>query len=74
METIRSRKRLLDFAPNFYSGIASVLMPRKNSKRMCETIKERKVNDGLYEDWLAVGNDIRTAMTKFNTEVSWQRK
>lgn len=73
METIRSRKSFLDFVPNFYSGIASVLMPRR-SKRMCEAIKERKANDGLYEDWLAVGNDIKTAMNKFNTEVLWQRK
>lgn len=73
METIRSRKRFLDFAPNFYSGIASVLMPGR-SKRMREALKERKTNDGLYEDWLAVGSDIRTAMNKFNTEVSWQRR
>ncbi len=73
METIRSRKGILDFVPNFYSGIASVLMPGR-SRRMGEAIKERKANDGLYEDWLAVGNDIKAAMNKFNTEVLWQRK
>ena len=33
-----------------------------------------KQNDGLYEDWKAVGNDLRCAISKFDTELKWQRK
>ena len=31
-------------------------------------------DDGLYEDWRAVGNDLQVAMGKIKTEMTWQRK
>lgn len=74
MGMIRNTKTILDYAPNFYSGIASVLMPRKKYKQLCELVKSMKQEDGLYEDWRAVGNDLRSAMNKFNAEMAWQRK
>lgn len=74
MGKIRNTKNILDFAPNFYSGIASLLTPTRRYKQLCELVKSMKQEDGLYEDWRAVGNDLRNAMNKFNTEVAWQRK
>ena len=74
MERIRSTKRILDFAPNFYSGVSSVLTPGRKSRQLRKVVLSMKQNDGLYEDWKAVGNDLRCAMSKFDTELKWQRK
>ena len=74
MEKIRSTKRILDYAPNFRSGVASVLNPGRKSKQLHKVVLSMKQNDGIYEDWRAVGNDLRVAINKFQTEMSWQRK
>lgn len=74
MERIRTTKGILDFAPNFYSGVASVLTPGRKSRQIRKVILSMKQNEGLYEDWKAVGNDLRRAMSKFDTEMKWQRK
>ena len=62
MEKIRSTKKILDFAPNFYSGVASVLTPGRKSSQLRKNIKSMRQDDGLYEDWRAVGNDLQVAM------------
>lgn len=64
MEKIRSTKKILDFAPNFYSGVASVLTPGRKSCQLRKIIKSMRQDDGLYEDWRAVGNDLQVAMGK----------
>lgn len=64
MEKIRSTKKILDFAPNFYSGVASVLTPGRKSSQLRKIIKSMRQDDGLYEDWRAVGNDLQVAMGK----------
>lgn len=74
MERIRSAKRILDYAPNFRSGVASVLTPGRKSKQLRKIVLSMKQNDGFYEDWKAIGNDLRCAMSKFDTEMKWQRK
>lgn len=75
MERIRSaKKRILDFAPSFYSGMASVLMPGEKSKRLRKAVMSMGQDEGLYEDWRAVGNDLRRAMSKYDTKMKWQRK
>ena len=74
MEKIRSTKKILDFAPNFYSGVASVLTPGRKSGQLRKIIKSMRQDDGLYEDWRAVGNDLQVAMGKIKTEMTWQRK
>ena len=68
MEKIRSTKKILDFAPNFYSGDASVLTPGRKSSQLRKNIKSMRQDDGLYEDWRAVGNDLQVAMGKIKTE------
>ncbi len=74
MGKTKNAKSILDFAPNFYSGVASVLTPRRKSKQLREVVMSMKQNDGLYEDWKAIGSDLRCAMSKFDTEMKWQRK
>ena len=74
MERIRSTKRILDYAPNFYTGVASVLTPGRRNRQLRKAVMSMKQNDGLYEDWRAVGNDLCVAINKFQTEMSWQRK
>lgn len=74
MEKIRSTKKILDFAPNFYSGVASVLTPGRKSNQLRKIIQSMRQDDGLYEDWRAVGNDLQVAMGKIKTEMTWQRK
>lgn len=74
MEKSRSTKKILDFAPNFYSGVASVLTPGRKSSQLRKIIKSMRQDDGLYEDWRAVGNDLQVAMGKIKTEMTWQRK
>lgn len=49
MESIRSTKRILDFAPNFGSGVASVLTPGRKSRQLRKVVLSMKQNDGLYE-------------------------
>lgn len=73
MEKIRSTKGILDFAPCFRSGIASVLTPTRKSKLLQKVIMSIGQNDGIKEDWTAIGDDIRFAMSKYNTEMTWQR-
>jgi len=74
MEKNRSTKKILDFAPNFYSGVASVLTPGRKSSQLRKIIQSMRQDDGLYEDWRAVGNDLQVAMGKIKTEMTWQRK
>ena len=74
MGKIRSTKKILDFAPNFYSGVASVLTPGRKSSQLRKIIQSMGQDDGLYEDWRAVGNDLQVAMGKIKTEMTWQRK
>ena len=74
MGKIRSTKKILDFAPNFYSGVASVLTPGRQSSQLRKNLQSMRQDDGLYEDWRAVGNDLQGAMGKINTEMTWQRK
>lgn len=54
--------------------MASVLTPGRKSRQLRKVVLSMKQNDGLYEDWKAVGNDLRCAMSKFDTELKWQRK
>ena len=51
MGKIRSTKKILDFAPNFYSGVASVLTPGRKSSQLRKIIQSMRQDDGLYEDW-----------------------
>ena len=74
MGKIRSTKKILDFAPNFDSGVASVLTPGRKSSQLRKIIQSMRQDDGLYEDWRAVGNDLQVAMGKIKTEMTWQRK
>ena len=69
MGKIRSTKRILDFAPNFRSGVASVLTPTKRSEQLRKVIMSMTQSDGLYEDWTALGNDFLCAMSKYNTGI-----
>ena len=74
MRKIISTKRILDFAPNFRSGVASVLTPTRKSRQLRKVVMAISQNDGIYEDWIAIGNDLRCAMSKFNADMTWQRK
>lgn len=74
MERIRIAKRILDFTPNFHSGVSSVLTPGRKSRQLRNVVLSMNQNDGLYEDWKAIGNDLRCAMSKFDTEMRWKRK
>jgi len=38
MGTIRSTKRILDYAPNFYSGVASVLTPGRRNRQLRKAV------------------------------------
>lgn len=67
-------KNILNYAPSFCSGITSVLMPTKRSKQLYKAIRAARQMDGLYDDWMAVGDDLRNAMDKFEKEMAWQRK
>lgn len=58
MERIRSTKRILDYAPNFRSGVASVLTPGRKSRQLRKVVLSKKQNDGFYEDWKAMCNDL----------------
>ena len=61
--------RLLGIAPDIQSGAKSVLTFGR-SQRVYELLMHRNANDGLYNDWYNVGNDIRTAINKFKAETS----
>lgn len=74
MRKIRSTKRILNFAPNFRSGVASVLTPLRKNRQLRKVVMSIKQNDGLSEDWKAIGNDLHCAMCKFNSDMTWQRK
>lgn len=74
MERIRSAKCILDYAPNFHTGVASVLTPGRRNRQLRKAIMSMTQNEGLYEDWRAVGNDLRVAINKFQIGMSWQRK
>lgn len=74
MKRIGNAKRIFDCVPNFHTGVASVLTPRKRSKQIRDIVMSIKQNDGLREDWIALGGDFRTALDKFQTEMSWRRK
>lgn len=74
MGKIRSSNKILDYAPNFYSGIASVLRPTRRTQQLRKTVRLMSQDDGLWDDWKAIGNDMRVAITKFNSEMAWQRK
>lgn len=75
MGGIRSaKKRILDFAPNFYSGVASVLTPGERNRQLHKVVKSMRQDDGLYEDWRTVGKDLRMAMNKFKAGATWQRR
>lgn len=68
-----NQTNLLDFMPNFLTGIKSLFLGN-NREDLYDALLQRSSNDGLCSDWLAVGNDLRTAMDKFNSEMSWQKK
>ena len=55
----------MDFAPNFGSGVASVLTPGRKNRQLRKVVNSMKQDDGLYEDWRAVGNDLRVAINRF---------
>ena len=74
MERIRSTKRILDFATNFGSGVGSVLTPGRKNRQLRKVVNSIKQDDGLYEYWQAVGNDLRVAINRFKTEMTLQRK
>ncbi len=66
------RNWILGLAPNFRSGFSSVFAPARN-KEIYDMLLHRSINDGLRSDWNAIGNDLRTAMNKFNAETSWKK-
>lgn len=74
MGKITSTNKILDYAPNFYSGLASVLRPGRRNQQLRKAVRMMSQNDGLCADWNAIGGDFRMAITKFNAEMSWQRK
>lgn len=74
MGKISSTNKILDYAPNFYSGMAAVLRPGRRNQQLRKAVRMMSQNDGLCADWNAIGGDLRLAITKFNTEMSWQRK
>lgn len=74
MGRIRSASKILDYVPNFYSGMTSVLRPTRKRQQLRKVVKGMTQDEGLYADWNAIGNDLRIAIGKFNTEMSWQRK
>ena len=47
---------------------------RSTKRILRKVVLSMKQNDGIYEDWRDVGNDLRVAINKFQTEMSWQRK
>lgn len=67
------RNWILRLAPNFQSGFSSVFAPRRN-KEIYDLLLHRSINDGLRSDWNAIGNDLRTAMNKFNAETTWKKR
>lgn len=74
MGKITSANKILDYAPNFYSGLASVIRPGRRNQQLRKAVRMMSQNDGLCADWNAIGGDFRMAITKFNAEMSWQRK
>ena len=50
MGKIRSTKKILDFAPNFYSGVASVLTPGRKSSQLRKIIQLYKCFRGYRGD------------------------
>lgn len=74
MKINRSTKSILDFAPNFYSGMASVLTPGRRNKQIRDAVLSSGRYDGLQEDWRAVGDYMRCAISKFKSEQAWRRK
>lgn len=74
MDKNRSAKRILDYAPSFRTGVTSVLRPGKRLRQLRKAIMSMEQNDGLYEDWQAVGQDLHIAIDKFQSELVWQRK
>lgn len=71
---IISEKRILDFAPNFRSGIASVLTPMKKNRKIRDVVMSIRQNDGPNEDWAEIGNDLRCAISKYNADMAWKRR
>lgn len=67
-------KGLLNFAPDFRSGMAAVLTPGRKARQIRDAVRSAGQNDGLRSDWQAIGNDMRLAMSEFETGMKWQRK
>ena len=66
-------KSILDLAPNFRSGIASIFSFGRN-REIYDALLHRTAYDGLCSDWYAIGNALRRAMNKFDEENSWKEE
>ena len=66
-------KNTAAFVPSFRSGIASVVHPWKSSAA-CRKALMQRTNNGLANDWQAIGNDFRTAIVKHKASAAWKNK
>lgn len=76
--TITSTKRVGGFSfteslPDFMSGLTSLFFP-VNQRRRFERYMRGNVADDWRRDWQAIGNDMKTAMSQYNSNGNGQGK
>lgn len=50
MGKVRSTDKILDYAPNFYSGMMAIFRPGRKYLQLRKTVRAMSQNDGLYAD------------------------
>lgn len=68
-----ANKSTAAFVPSFRSGVASVVRPWKSGAAYRKVVMQR-TNNGLADDWRAIGSDFRTAITKYKADTTWRNK
>ena len=63
----------MNFAPDFRSGIASVVCPWKHSIAYRKALKQR-IDNGIYIDGKAIAGDFKIAIANHKANTSWKNK
>lgn len=63
----------MSFAPNFRSGISSVICPWEHSVACRKALKQR-IDNGIYIDGQAIASDFRIAIANHKANTSWKDK